>query len=156
MNQYIKTARKDLEQYFAAKKELDQQKASGVLDNLHYMIKTNHLRQKLDDHNPVSTRCLALAESFGPYRLLNVEDHSYLERLGQHEWEKARQWCETWKNDNVPTIAMGVMTIMENIVFPPLPNANPDVVKTRMKAAGYPEETIQVTLDSFLGHLKKD
>lgn len=156
MNPKIKTARKDLEQYFAAKKELDLRKKSGELDNLHHTLKMNDLQEKLQEKNYVAFTCLASAMSFKPRAFQPSDDSRYLEQLSRHEWTKARDWVDEWREANLYNITMGIVSVVENMVFPDLPTANPDVIRERMKAGGYPEETIQATIDSFLGRLKKD
>jgi hypothetical protein len=156
MNKYTKTARNSLEQYFAAAKEIEAQKASGALDNLHYVLKLNDLKDKLNENNYVAYICLKSAESFGPRNFQDGSDRDYLEQLSQHEWEKTRAWAQEWTATNLQNIALGIVSIVENMTFPDLPKADPDKIRSRMRAAHYHEDTIQATLDSFLGHLKKD
>src|ERR1044071_869422 len=103
-------ARKKLEGFFAAERELEQAYAQGNTSHLHYLIKKQHLRDQLVEYAPVADHALRFVEDYlHHWSLLTLEERAVKERTQRVAAQRLTPWYAALKGLNLERMTLGIL-----------------------------------------------
>lgn len=115
-------ARKELEHYFAVRKEARERFKSGTLDYLHYKIRVNYLAEVLSERSYMAFMALREAiERIQNRPLKTYEQTNRANALRENDHERYDEWRREFMRTNVERLAYANLAAAESVVIPEIP-----------------------------------
>jgi hypothetical protein len=109
-------ARVELEQYLGSLEELEQTRAGGQLDRLHYLLKRSHQLSQLYDRSGVALHAVQSAlEHLKTLPILDRDTNTRLDVLREADYPAFRAWRGRFIRANLGPIAHKFLDLYEAV-----------------------------------------
>ena len=134
----LSNARKELEHFFAADRELEAKYARGDIVNIDYLVKKQHIRTLLGERAPVALHVLVISENFlYHWHPLPRDEQAKKTRAQTVDYRVLKPWLDAIRDKNRERITLSILDTLLSAEIPPVPEVPSEALTRYIEVHGF-------------------